>query len=144
MRLASSIGWTALVLFLGSIYFGADHTATLLAPLFRVLSSLLGLPPYLVHGLIRKSAHAVEYAVLGGLWFSALAERRPAITASWIALSICLLCAFADEAHQAMVPNRTPSARDVIIDGVGAATALTLARWRRERVDARALPYVAA
>jgi VanZ family protein len=144
MRFAPSVAWTSLVLFLGSLYFGADHTGTLLQPILQALAPLLGVSPRLLHALIRKAAHLTEYAVLGGLWFQALSERRSAVTASWIALSICLLCAFADEAHQATVPNRTPSVRDVAIDGVGAVTALALARRRRERLEARPLPYAAA
>ncbi|HEX3179372.1 MAG TPA: VanZ family protein [Methylomirabilota bacterium] len=144
MRLASSLAWTGLVLFLGSVYFGADHTGVLLQPLFRALAPLVGVSPHTLHALVRKAAHVTEYAVLAGLWFYALSERRSAMRASWIALLICLACAVADETHQAMVPNRTPSARDVVIDGTGALMALSVVRRRRERLEARALPYAAA
>jgi VanZ family protein len=141
MRFAPSLAWTAVVLLLGSAYFGADHTAAALSPLLRTLAPLLGLRAWELHALVRKAAHVTEYAVLAGLWFYAL-SRRSALTASWIALALCLTCAFVDETHQSWVPNRTSSARDVVIDSVGAVAALSVVRRRRERLDARALASV--
>jgi VanZ family protein len=141
MRFAPSLAWTAVVLILGSAYFGADHTSAALAPVLRELAPLLGLRAWELHALVRKAAHVTEYAVLAGLWFYALSHRS-AVAASWIALCICLACAFADEAHQSWVPNRTASARDVVIDGIGAVAAVSLARRWRERLDARAVAAV--
>ena len=43
---------------------------------------------------------------------------------------MCLACALADEAHQAFIPSRTGSLRDVVIDASGAAAALLIARAR--------------
>jgi VanZ family protein len=57
-----------------------------------------------------------------------------------MALCICLACAVADEGHQALVPTRTPSARDVTIDAAGAVVALSIVRRRRERIEAAAAP----
>ena len=141
MRFVPSLAWTAVVLLLGSVYFGADHTGAALAPFLRALAPWLGLRSWELHALVRKAAHVTEYAALAGLWFYAL-SRRSALVASWIALSICLVCAFADETHQSWLPNRTASARDVVIDSVGAVAALSLVRRRRERLDARALAPV--
>jgi len=141
MRFVPPLVWTAVVLLLGSAYFGADHTSAALAPVLRELAPLVGLRTWELHALVRKAAHVTEYALLAGLWFHAL-SRRSAVTASWIALCICLVCAFADEAHQSFVPNRTARARDVVIDGVGAMAAVSLARRWRERLDARALSAV--
>jgi VanZ family protein len=132
MRLAPSLAWTALVLFLGSIYFGADHTRVLLLPILRALAPVTGMPVHELHTVVRKAAHVTEYAVLAALWFRALAWRRGAVTASWLALCLCLTCAVIDEAHQALVPNRTGSARDVVIDATGAVVALGIVRRRRE------------
>jgi VanZ family protein len=36
-----------------------------------------------------------------------------------------------DEAHQAFVPQRTPSAADVAADAIGGAAGILLWRWRR-------------
>jgi VanZ family protein len=47
-----------------------------------------------------------------------------------MALLVCLACALADEAHQAIIPSRTGGLRDVVIDVSGAAAALLIARGR--------------
>jgi VanZ family protein len=45
-----------------------------------------------------------------------------------VALSICLVCSFVDEAHQSMLPSRHGSARDFVLDAFGATAMLTIAR----------------
>lgn len=136
MRFAPSLAWTGLVLFLGSVYFGTDHTGALLLPVLHWVAPATGLPADALHAGVRKAAHATEYAILAALWFHALAWRRPVVTASCITLCICLTCAVVDEAHQALVPSRTSSARDVVTDATGAVVALSIVRRRRERLDA--------
>ena len=81
--------------------------------------------------MLRKLTHVAEYALLALLWFWANAARtgRP-VRATWIALLVCLACALVDEAHQAIIPARTGSLRDVVIDVSGAAAALLIARGR--------------
>jgi VanZ family protein len=126
--------WLALVLFLGSAYFAAQETARFVVPLLRWL--MPGAPVgqlQAAHMVLRKVAHLTEYAVLGLLWFRAILRVggwRPR-TASWAALSICLVCAFADEAHQSTLPTRHGSARDFLIDAFGATATLTIARGRQ-------------
>ena len=141
MCLARSLAWTGLVLFFGSMYFGAERTGTFLLPVLHELAPLTSLHAQELHALLRKAAHVTEFAVLAVLWFQALAGRRHALTAGWIALAICLACAVADEAHQSRLPNRTASVRDVVIDGGGAVLALSVVRrrWQRE-THARSLP----
>jgi len=94
----------------------------------------------LLHGLVRKSGHVVEYAILAALWFRALrGERRLALPASaWTALATSVAWAILDELHQSTVASRTASATDVMIDTVGAALAtITLLLTS---VRARAVP----
>jgi VanZ family protein len=142
MRFARPLVWTGVVLFLGSMYFGAERSGPILLPILRTLAPVLGgVQPHELHTGIRKAAHLTEYAVLAALWFQAFAWRRRAVTASWIALCICLACAVADEAHQSLLPNRTASARDVVIDAAGAVAALSVVRRRRERLEAHGLQY---
>ena len=45
-------------------------------------------------------------------------------------LSICVACAFTDEAPQSMLPSRQGSARDSVIDAFSAAAMLTVVRGR--------------
>jgi VanZ family protein len=113
------------------MYFAADHTWLWLRATLTAVSYLTGADVREMHSLVRKSAHFVEYAVLAVLWFRALAwwpQSRAA--ARWLALCVCLTCAVADETHQSFLPNRTATARDVAIDGMGAAVALALVRRR--------------
>jgi VanZ family protein len=147
---APPIVWMAVVLAMSSAEFSADQTGSVLHPL------LAWLFPWLttehlgrLHGLTRKAAHLIEYAVLGALWFHALtragAWRRSA--AAGLALALSVACAVVDETHQAFVPSRTGSVGDVLIDTLGALTAVVVARlgWGRA-ADATtgALLWVAA
>jgi hypothetical protein len=64
--------------------------------------------------VLRKVAHAGEYAVLGLLLLRALA--RP-----WAAFLLGVAYAVTDEIHQAFVPGRAGSPLDVAIDAAGVA-----------------------
>jgi len=92
-----------------------------------------------VHAVLRKLAHLSEYGILARLWFGSLLARvdRTPRRASWLALAICLACAFADEAHQSMLLTRVGSARDVVVDATGALTVLIVSRSRREASERR-------
>ena len=142
-RFAVASLWLVLVLFLGSAYFAAQETGRFVLPLLKFL--MPATPPaqlHAIHLVLRKLAHVAEYAVLALLWFKAVHRvgGRTPRTAAWVALSICLACAFADEAHQSTIPSRQGSARDFVIDAFGATAMLMLARNRQTAGDrARAL-----
>jgi VanZ family protein len=72
--------------------------------------------------VLRKIAHATEYAILGALLARALGR-------SWLAFAIGLAYAVSDEAHQAFVPGRMGAPLDVAIDTVGVAAGVFL--WSR-------------
>jgi VanZ family protein len=72
--------------------------------------------------VLRKIAHAGEYAVLGALLVRAL--RRPAV-----AIALGALYAVSDEVHQVFVPTRMGSPLDVAIDAVGVVCGVLL--WER-------------
>jgi VanZ family protein len=61
---------------------------------------------------LRKIAHAMEYAVLGGLLVRALGRELPAAV-------IGIAYAITDEVHQAFVPGRHGVPVDVLVDAVG-------------------------
>jgi len=76
--------------------------------------------------LVRKIAHAVEYAVLAALVarvfsFYGAAARRTA----FYAFLIAVLYAFTDEYHQSLVPGRFAAWTDVLIDSFGAAISIS-------------------
>ena len=72
--------------------------------------------------VLRKIAHAAEFAVLGAL----LAR---AVGTAWLAFALGALYAVSDEVHQSFVPGRQGSALDVAIDVVGVALGVVL--WQR-------------
>jgi len=72
--------------------------------------------------LLRKLAHAAEYAVLGALLVRATARPR-------LATVLGTLYAASDELHQSLVPGRMGSPLDVAIDAVGVVVGAFL--WHR-------------
>ena len=74
--------------------------------------------------VLRKLAHATEFAVLGALLLRALREEIPA-------LALGVAYAASDELHQHFVPGRTGAPLDVVIDAVGVAIGVTA--WRQLR-----------
>ena len=64
--------------------------------------------------VLRKLAHAAEYAVLGLLLVRALGSRVAAALAG-------VAYAVSDEWHQTFVSGRQGSARDVLVDAAGVA-----------------------
>jgi VanZ family protein len=137
-RLALASLWLVVVLFLGSTHFAAQETGRYVLPFLKFI--LPGTPPgqlQAIHLVLRKVAHVAEYAVLALLWFNALhhVAGRTFSTAAWMALSICLVCAAVDEAHQATLASRRGSARDVLIDTFGATAMLMVVRGRQGMGD---------
>jgi VanZ family protein len=74
--------------------------------------------------VLRKLAHATEYAVLGALLVRATA--RPGL-----AFGLGVLYAISDEVHQVFVQGRDGSPIDVAIDAVGVAVGIVL--WQSAR-----------
>jgi hypothetical protein len=74
--------------------------------------------------LLRKLAHAAEYAVLGALLARATARGG-------LAFVLGTLYAVSDEVHQEFVPGRMGSALDVVLDAVGVACGVLV--WLRAR-----------
>lgn len=82
--------------------------------------------------LVRKIAHAGEYAMLGWLVSRALRRsgvgRRRALVA---ALITCLVYALSDEWHQSFIAGRSGSPIDVVVDGFGVLLGIGLYFRRR-------------
>lgn len=84
---------------------------------------------------VRKTAHAMEYAVLGLLTAGAYIRRgtsiRKGILVPW---GIAALYAASDEFHQLFVPGRSGQVSDVVLDSAGVlAGVLLLAGIRKAR-----------
>jgi VanZ family protein len=72
--------------------------------------------------VLRKCAHATEYAVLGLLLVRAVGREAPA-------LALGFAYAVSDEVHQAFVRGRHASPLDVAVDTLGLL--IGLLAWRR-------------
>jgi hypothetical protein len=72
--------------------------------------------------LLRKLAHASEYALLGLLLVRALGRQ-------YLALVLGIAYAVTDELHQHFISGRTGAPVDVAIDALGVALGVLLGRW---------------
>jgi VanZ family protein len=143
--------WLPVILFASFIFlmstdtFSSEHTFSVVRTIIQFLApGLSGGEVDLIHAIIRKLAHLVEYLILGFLLFRAF--RGPS-SAWWswrwffLASMGVLLWAASDEFHQSFVATRTASTGDVGIDMVGGllgqlASALwKLNRGKRDRIS---------
>lgn len=77
--------------------------------------------------IIRKSAHFGAYFILGTLTIILFVDLKGTTKFSYFISSlICFIYAVTDELHQLFIPGRCGSAIDILIDSIGALTAITL------------------
>ncbi len=118
------IMWVAVISMFSSAPFSAANTNRYLDPMLRYLFPSLTPGGFVVaHTIIRKSAHFLEFFVLGCLVYWACRRgREQRWSAAWMyqALALGLVYAVFDEAHQAFVPSRTASLTDSGVDSLGA------------------------
>jgi len=108
--------WIVVLYIFSTWIFSAANTSRFIEPVLRFfLPSASAATISLVHGLIRKSAHFFNYAVL--FW---LLIRGPMAGRPYTALGMCVAYALLDEGHQIFVPGRTASLYDVALDSSGA------------------------
>ena len=71
--------------------------------------------------VVRKGAHATEYAVLAFLILLAMDRKKWAVS-----FAITTLYAVSDEIHQLFIPGREGKVMDVLIDSMGAIAGVGL------------------
>jgi VanZ family protein len=119
--------WMLLISGLSTDAFSAAETGRLLLPLLRFLfPSMSPATLILLHGVTRKAAHVVEFAILALLWYRALKGSASGWQTKAMLRAFVLAAAFGalDEAHQLFVPSRTASIGDVGWDSLGAVLGL--------------------
>jgi len=132
--------WLPLILWMGVIFCAStqvgapNNTSHFFRPILHWLFPRITDEQFdLIHHVVRKTAHFVEYAVLGALvWrtlyfdpaFSSYSVKRQ----FWLAIMCCMLFASTDEFHQSFVPTRQPAVMDVLLDTCGASFGV-LATW---------------
>ena len=115
-----------------------DETSRIVRPLLEFLfpnASEQTLSSY--HRILRKSAHLIEYSVLG--FFSARAfwtSGKRILNGNWCiaAVLLVLTVAILDELNQSYISSRTGSVNDVILDIIGGGTIVVILfvyrKWR--------------
>ncbi len=107
--------------------FSAERTGRFLLPVLHwILPDASPRTLALLHGVVRKGAHVTEFAVLALLWCRALDWHRTGWRTKTALTALLLAAGFGalDEAHQLLVPSRTPSIVDVGWDSLGAVLGL--------------------
>lgn len=113
-----------------NLYFLAYLPAILWASLIFFLSNQPTLPSFslsLYDFIFKKSAHIFVYAVLYLLLFYAYYQSHQQKLSKknyYIPLLICLTYSISDELHQALIPGRYPTARDIGFDMLGVSSML--------------------
>ena len=124
-----TVRYAPLLFLIGFIFFASssqgamDETSRFVRPLLELLfpnTSEQTLAAY--HKVIRKSAHLIEYALLG--FFASRAfwtSGREFLKRSWHVAAILLTIGVAgfDELNQSFISSRTGSINDVILDSIG-------------------------
>lgn len=111
-----------------TVMMGSAETS---GPLRKLFEAFFGAVPdtrwELIHHYVRKTGHFIGYGMIGVLFFRAwylsmpVREKWSRIRrASLYALGCILVLASSDEYHQSLIPGRTSSSFDVLIDMSGA------------------------
>lgn len=76
--------------------------------------------------IVRKTAHFLEYLILGLLTYFSLSTLQSYKYKKITCMIFCVIYAISDEIHQYFVPGRACRIKDVIIDATGVAASLIL------------------
>jgi VanZ family protein len=114
----------AVIAFESTEFMGSNYTSGPLRLLFEALFGSVADDRWdVLHHLIRKSGHFLGYGGIGLMWLRAWWMTLPHSRFFYDALLAVLgtaLVASCDEFHQTLLPNRTGSAWDVLLDCCGA------------------------
>lgn len=128
--------WLLVIIWMGIIFYysskpaiESDTQSFQAIDVINHILNLLGVKAQLAvekwNFIIRKFAHAFEYALLGGLLHLAFsASCFTKIKTLVFSLIISIIYASTDEIHQLFVPGRTGKVTDVMIDTCGALAGL--------------------
>ena len=132
--------WMLVIFAASTDLMSAEHTSRFLGPFLRWLIPDIPLATIAtVQFVVRKTAHVVEYAVLGALLLRATALGGEKAGWTRVALALLLAASWAaiDEFHQSFLASRTGTPKDVMIDTAGALLGLAcyarIARWKQRR-----------
>jgi len=111
--------WAALISLFSTHWFTSENTSSVIEPIFRwLLPGASQATIDLLHALVRKSGHVVEYFIFSLLLLRAIRAGRRGLRLGWALTVILIVGAYAslDEYHQSFVPGRTAAVSDVMLD----------------------------
>ena len=124
------VAWMLVISVMSTEPFSATNTHRYIDPVLRYLfPNITRAELFFAHTVIRKTAHFLEFFILGCLTYWACRRgRAPRWRAAWMlqALGLAIAYSVADEAHQAFVPKRTFALTDSAVDSLGAAVSQVL------------------
>ena len=138
--------WLPVTIMLAAMfYFSTDtlsneHTETFVGRILLWLSSHISESVIaVINYIIRKSAHFVEYAILGALLFRAFrADDSVRWRLKWVAYSLISAASWAalDEFHQTFTRTRSGSPWDALLDSSATLfVLLVITFWNRKDID---------
>jgi VanZ family protein len=132
--------WALLIYISSTSAFASPRTSRFFIPLLHfLLPAAESTTLDLLHEVARKSAHFIDYAVLGFLLFRALRAPHQGWALRWALWAVLIAGTYAcsDEYHQSFEAGRGPSAMDALLDTTGATTAQVVTwLFLREREQA--------
>jgi len=128
--------WAVLISSASTSYLSSEVTGSVLKPILQWLFPSLSIDQLeLLHWFVRKAAHFIEFGVFSALLYRAV-DVNPIFGLPTPAKCLLISGIYAglDELHQSIVPGRTASGLDALIDLAGAVAAQALlAAWHARR-----------
>jgi VanZ family protein len=136
--------WSCTVIWCGLIFYMSSQNANessnqslfIATLLNRLIKLALGPHAFaLTEFQVRKTAHFLEFLVLGCLLFMGFLDRAKLGRSILLVFTAGIVFAVSDELHQHFIPGRTPLPFDVLIDtaGISAAVVIMYVRNRAEK-----------
>lgn len=125
------IAWCAFIFYMSgkSAVVSAEQSSRVVAILNSLFSALLGEGRVAASSwVIRKTAHFVEYFILGTLLSKAFHTSHTAVPTVWPVFALGTFYAVTDEIHQLFIGGRAMRWYDVAIDAVGVLAGALLLR----------------
>ena len=138
IRYAPILLWTGVILFLSTSQASMAETSRFIRPLIEFFFPSAAPDTFLlIHAFIRKTAHFVEYAVLGLFAARAFSNSSVNILRKYwtlFSVAIVVLIAVIDEINQSLGTSRTGSVWDALLDISGGISAILVFYLIRGRI----------
>jgi VanZ family protein len=123
-----TLAWAALIFCLSTRTFSPSFSRGLLVWMLHLLHLQVSAGTFnLLHALLRKLAHLIEYAMFALLLYGFPDDKRLGLwrpRRAVICIAIAAAYSLTDEFHQSFVPGRHASLRDCGLDTMGASLAM--------------------